>query len=65
MIYLLPSSKIGLSNTIASGKAFQKQQFALLCCPRVYLYGGFLPKVIQYENLAIVGNTVCPGMLPR
>ncbi|WP_426095921.1 RagB/SusD family nutrient uptake outer membrane protein [Flavobacterium sp. DSR2-3-3] len=55
---LIAADKIGTTNAIASGKASKSAVYALLS--RVYLYLGDFPKVIQYGNLAIAGNTVCP-----
>lgn len=55
---LIAADKIGTTNAIASGKASKVAVYALLS--RVYLYLGDFPKVIQYGNLAIAGNTVCP-----
>ena len=55
---LIAADKIGATNAIASGKASKAAVYALLS--RVYLYLGDFPKVIQYGNLAIAGNAVCP-----
>ncbi|MFV8442899.1 RagB/SusD family nutrient uptake outer membrane protein [Flavobacterium sp. LB2P44] len=55
---LIAADKIGTTNAIASGKASKAAVYALLS--RVYLYLGDFPKVIQYGNLAIAGNAVCP-----
>ena len=55
---LIAKDKIGTSNTYASGKASKAAVYALLS--RVYLYMGDYPKVIEFGNLAIAGNTVCP-----
>jgi hypothetical protein len=55
---LIAKDKIGTSNTTASGRASRAAVFALLS--RVYLYMGNYPKVIEFGNLAIAGNTVCP-----
>lgn len=55
---LIAADKIGTANTLASGKASKAAVYGLLS--RVYLYLGDYPKVIQYGNLAIAGNAVCP-----
>jgi hypothetical protein len=55
---LIAKDKIGTSNTLASGKASRAAVFALLS--RVYLYMGEYAKVIEFGNLAIAGNNVCP-----
>jgi hypothetical protein len=55
---LLAKDKIGSTNTLASGKATKAAVYALLS--RVYLYMGDYPKVVEFGNLAIAGNTVCP-----
>ncbi|RTY80541.1 RagB/SusD family nutrient uptake outer membrane protein [Flavobacterium sp. GSP27] len=55
---LIAADKIGTTNTVASGKASKAAVYALLS--RVYLYLGDFSKVIQYGNLAIAGNAVCP-----
>jgi hypothetical protein len=55
---LIAKDKIGTTNTLASGKASKAAVYALLS--RVYLYMGDYPKVVEFGNLAIAGNTVCP-----
>lgn len=58
---LIAKDKVSLLTTAAtlnSGKVSKAGVYALLS--RVYLYMGDYNKVIEYGNLAITGNTVCP-----
>lgn len=55
---LIAKDKIATTNTNASGKASKAAVYALLS--RVYLYLGDYPKVIEFGNLALAGNVVCP-----
>jgi starch-binding outer membrane protein, SusD/RagB family len=55
---LIAKDKIGTASTGTLGRANRTAVYALLS--RVYLYMGDYNKVIQYGNLAVSGNSVCP-----
>lgn len=55
---LIAKDKIGLSNTLTSGRASRSAVYALLS--RVYLYLGDYPKVIEFGNLAVASTPICP-----